>query len=110
MLSQKKCIPAETGTPAMSLPEARAMLKQVPGWELALDNRAIKRRMTFRDFMSALSFVNQLAAIAESENHHPDIMLGWGYAEVVLWTHTVSGLHENDFIMASKINLLQPGK
>jgi len=110
MLSQKKCIPAEVGTPAMTLPEARAMLKQIPAWELALDNRALKRRMTFRDFMSALNFVNQLAAIAESENHHPDIMLGWGYVEVVLWTHTVSGLHENDFIMASKINLLQPGK
>ncbi len=109
MLSQKKCIPTEVGTPAMSLPQARALLREVPGWELALDNRAIKRRMVFRDFTSALNFVNQLAAIAESEQHHPDIMLGWGYAEVVLWTHTVSGLHENDFIMASKINMLQPG-
>jgi 4a-hydroxytetrahydrobiopterin dehydratase len=110
MLSQKKCIPAAAGTPAMSLPEARKFLQEIPDWELALDNRAIKRRIAFRDFMSALAFVNQLAAIAESENHHPDVMLGWGYAEVVLWTHTVSGLHENDFIMASKINLLQPGK
>jgi 4a-hydroxytetrahydrobiopterin dehydratase len=109
MLSQKKCIPAAVGTPAMSLPEARVLLRQVPGWELALDNRAIRRRIVFKDFMSALSFVNQLGAIAESENHHPDVMLGWGYAEVVLWTHNVSGLHENDFIMASKINLLQPG-
>ena len=109
-LSQKKCIPAEVGTPTMSLPQARALLKQVPGWELTLDNRAIKRRVVFRDFLSALNFVNQLAAIAESEQHHPDIMLGWGYVEVVLWTHDVSGLHENDFIVASKINLLRPGK
>ena len=110
MLSQKKCIPADVGTPAMSLPQARALLREIPGWELALDNRAIKRRLTFRDFMSALSFVNQLAAIAESENHHPDIMLGWGYAEIVLWTHAVVGLHENDFIMASKINQLKSSR
>ncbi len=110
MLSQKKCIPAAVGTPAMSLPQVRELLRQVPGWEPALDNRAIKRRMLFKDFISALNFVNQIGAIAESESHHPDIMLGWGYVEVVLWTHTVSGLHENDFIMASKINLLQPAK
>lgn len=104
MLSKKKCTPAEVGTPALSVPEARELLKQVPDWDLALDNRAIKRRFTFKDFMSALAFVQKLAKIAEAENHHPDIMMGWGYVEIVFWTHTVSGLHENDFIMASKIN------
>ena len=110
MLSQKKCTHVEPGTPAMSLPEARELLKQLPDWDLALDNRAVKRRFIFKDFLSAMSFVNQLAAIVEAENHHPDIMMGWGYVEVVFWTHTVSGLHENDFIMASKVNLLQPGR
>lgn len=108
MLSDKKCVPVEPTTDAMNVPQAREMLKQVPGWELALDNRAIKRRMPFKDFLSALAFVNKLGELAEAEQHHPDIMLGWGYVEVVFWTHTVSGLHENDFVMASKVNLIQP--
>ncbi len=69
-----------------------------------MDGRAIRRRFQFKDFMSALAFVQKLATVAESEGHHPDLMLGWGYVEVVLWTHSITGLHENDFIIASKIN------
>lgn len=107
MLEQKKCVPCKPGTPPLSLPEAREMLKGLPGWDLTLDNRAIKRRYVFKDFLSALEFINKIAPIAEAEGHHPDLMLGWGYAECVLWTHSIAGLHENDFIMASKINALQ---
>lgn len=106
MLSQKKCVPVPAGTPAMILPQARELLKQVPDWELALDNRAVKRRFVFKDFMTGLAFVNKVSEILEAEQHHADIMLGWGYVECIFWTHTVSGLHENDFIMAAKINAL----
>lgn len=104
MLSQKKCIPCEPGTDPISPADAKNMLIQIPGWELALEGRAIRRRFQFKDFMSALAFVQKLAPVAEAEGHHPDLMLGWGYVEVVLWTHSITGLHENDFIMASKIN------
>jgi 4a-hydroxytetrahydrobiopterin dehydratase len=108
MLAQKKCVPCAAGTAPLPSDEVRTLLAQVPGWELAIEGRAIKRRFTFKDFMSALAFVGKVAEIAEAEGHHPDVMLGWGYAEFVLWTHTIVGLHENDFIMASKINQLQP--
>ena len=83
------------------------MLVLVPDWELALGGRAIKRRFIFKDFAAPLKLINQIAAIAQAENHHPDLMLGWGYAECVLWTHAIAGLHENDFIIASKINELK---
>lgn len=105
-LAQKKCSPCKPGTPPIEARSARKMLDQVKGWELGLNDRAIKRRYSFKDFMSALAFVTKIAHIAEEEAHHPDVMLGWGYVEIILWTHAISGLHENDFIMASKINQL----
>jgi len=106
MLAQKKCIPCEQGGKAMTPDQVKTMLAEVPGWKLAADGKSISKRFTFPDFMHALGFVTKIAGIAEMENHHPDIMLGWGYAECKLWTHTIGGLHENDFIMASKINML----
>jgi 4a-hydroxytetrahydrobiopterin dehydratase len=67
---------------------------------------AIRRKFTFRNFAESLAFVNQVAAVAETENHHPDIEFGWGYAVFTLYTHDIGGLHENDFIVAAKINAL----
>ncbi|MFW0776523.1 MAG: 4a-hydroxytetrahydrobiopterin dehydratase [Rickettsiales bacterium] len=107
-LAQKKCTVCAPGTPPIDDLNARPYLEQVPGWELSLSNRAIKRRFVFKDFMAGLAFVNKVAEVAEAEAHHPDIMMGWGYVEIVLWTHTISGLHENDFIMAAKFNEMQP--
>lgn len=106
MLAQKKCTVCAPGTPAIDAVKARPLLEQIPGWEMTLSDRAIKRRYVFKDFMSGLAFVNKVGEVAEAEGHHPDIMMGWGYVEIVLWTHTISGLHENDFIMAAKINAL----
>jgi 4a-hydroxytetrahydrobiopterin dehydratase len=50
-----------------------------------------------------LVFVNKVGELSESEGHHPDILLGWGYAKISLYTHKINGLHENDFVMAAKI-------
>ena len=60
----------------------------------------------FIAIQAALAFVNKLGDLAEEEGHHPDISFGWGYADIVLFTHKIQGLHENDFIMAAKINSL----
>jgi 4a-hydroxytetrahydrobiopterin dehydratase len=104
MLADKKCTACQEGTPPMKVEKAREMLAQLPGWEFAMEGRAIRRRFTFASFMDALAFVGKLAPIAEAEGHHPDIMMGWGYVEIVLWTHSIAGLHENDFIMAAKFS------
>jgi len=103
-LTNKKCVPCEGGLSPLATDEAKAMLNEVPGWELANDGKAIKRQFKFKNFKQSLAFVNKAGDIAEAEGHHPDITFGWGYAEFLLWTHAIGGLHENDFIMASKIN------
>lgn len=105
-LNKKKCIPCEGGLEPLPKSEADDFLKKIPGWNF--DNEGIKiyRKFIFDDFVSSLDFVNKLGALAETEGHHPDISLGWGYAEIFFFTHAIGGLHENDFIMAAKTNEL----
>ncbi len=71
-----------------------------------IESNKIVREFKFGDFVQAMKFVNQIAEIAESEGHHPDIAIHYNKVEVTLWTHFVKGLSENDFIMASKIDNL----
>ena len=105
-LDQKKCVPCEGGVAALGHAEAQKLLAEVPGWEFVKEGKAISRRFKFKNFKQAIAFVNKVGELAESEGHHPDISLGWGYAEFLMWTHSIGGLHENDFVMASKINSL----
>jgi 4a-hydroxytetrahydrobiopterin dehydratase len=107
-LDAKTCTPCRGGIPPLARSEAQALLAQAPGWMLDDSATRITRRFTFPDFASALNFVQRIGDIAESEGHHPDIYLGWGYAEVTFYTHKIKGLHENDFIMAAKVNTI-PG-
>ena len=68
------------------------------------DGKALKREFKFADFYRAMSFVNAVAHIANVEDHHPDIECGWGYCRIRYQTHSIGGLHENDFICAAKID------
>ena len=77
---------------------------QTPNWELRDDGHRIERTFRFRNFQEALGFVRNVGDLAEAERHHPDISFGWGYATIWLRTKKIKGLHENDFIMASKID------
>jgi 4a-hydroxytetrahydrobiopterin dehydratase len=105
-LASKSCVPCHGGIPPISRAQAEGYLKQIPGWTLTEDAQRIEREFKFKDFAAALAFVNQVGAVAEAENHHPDLHFGWGYCKVILWTHKIHGLHENDFIMAAKISEL----
>lgn len=102
-LRAKRCVPCLGGVPPLTRSEAEQFYKDIPEWTLAADNHDIRRRYTFADFAHALAFVNAVGALAEEEGHHPDITFGWGYAEVLLYSHKINGLHENDFIMAAKV-------
>ncbi len=105
-LTDKKCVPCEGGTPPLTesqVKEFRAELKNP--WSI-LDNKKIQREFKFKDFASAMTFVNQVAAIAEGEGHHPDIHVYYNRVVIDLWTHAVHGLSENDFIVAAKIDAL----
>lgn len=109
-LASKKCVPCEGGVVAISAKQATDYLRQLnPEWRLVDDGKKLERKFKFRTFKTAFDFVSEISQIAEAENHHPAINFGWGYAIVTLWTHAISGLHENDFILAAKIDQLEPG-
>jgi 4a-hydroxytetrahydrobiopterin dehydratase len=103
-LSEKKCVPCEGGVQPLSENEANNLIKSISGWSIVGEINSIKRKFKFKNFAEALEFTNKVGEIAEQEDHHPDIMLGWGYCDITLKTHSIDGLHENDFIVASKIN------
>jgi 4a-hydroxytetrahydrobiopterin dehydratase len=105
-LKDKTCVPCRGGTPPMNLGEANENLASVPEWVLTDDATRIERNFKFKNFVEANQFVNRIGEIAETEGHHPDISFGWGYARIVFLTHVINGLHENDFIMAAKVDAL----
>lgn len=105
-LTSKTCVPCRGGIPPLQPAEARTLLKQTPGWELTRDDTRIRRAFTLGDFAEAMALVQKIGDLAEAEGHHPDLAFGWGYCTVVFYTHKIGGLHENDFIMAAKVNAL----
>jgi len=83
-------------------------MQEIPEWEMDEKSIGMKRTWKFKDFKEALTFVNRVGELAESENHHPDISLhNYRKVTITLWTHVIKGLSENDFIMAAKIDQLQ---
>jgi 4a-hydroxytetrahydrobiopterin dehydratase len=103
-LAEKSCTPCRGGVPPLTSEQASAHQRQTPEWEIRDDARRIERRFKFKNFAEAFAFVQQAADLAEAEGHHPDISFGWGYATVSLLTKKIKGLHENDFIMAAKLD------
>jgi 4a-hydroxytetrahydrobiopterin dehydratase len=103
-LAEKKCTPCRGGIPPLTHAEAERFQSQTPNWELRDDAHRIERTFRFRNFQEALGFVRNVGDLAETEGHHPDISFGWGYATISLRTKKIKGLHENDFIMASKLD------
>jgi 4a-hydroxytetrahydrobiopterin dehydratase len=103
-LAQKKCTPCRGGIPRLTLAEAEHFRSQTPNWELRDDCHRIERTFHLSNFRAALDFVRDVGDLAETEGHHPDVSFGWGYATISLHTKKIKGLHENDFIMASKID------
>jgi 4a-hydroxytetrahydrobiopterin dehydratase len=100
----KTCTPCKGGVAPLTSQEAERFHTQVPQWEINDDARRIQRTFRFRNFRQSLTFVAGVGELAEAEGHHPDIRFGWGYAAVDLQTKKIKGLHENDFIMAAKID------
>ena len=109
-LSAKHCVPCEGGTQPMAPAVAARYMDAVPGWKLVEGEPAkLTRSLKFKDFAQAMAFVNEIATIAESEGHHPDICISWNRVRLELVTHAIGGLSMNDFIMAAKINELKEG-
>jgi 4a-hydroxytetrahydrobiopterin dehydratase len=104
-LAERKCKPCEGGIAPLTRAEAENLLKEVDGdWVLNMEAGALRRAFKFRDFYRTMSFVNALAHIANIEDHHPDLEVGYNYCRVQFTTHAIKGLSENDFICAAKID------
>jgi 4a-hydroxytetrahydrobiopterin dehydratase len=104
MLADLKCAPIEKTVKPMLRSEAQNRLTELHGWEL--EQSAITREYRFKNFVEAMSFVNKIADIANEENHHPDLFISYNRVKVELSTHKIGGLSINDFIVASKIDLI----
>jgi len=100
----KKCIPCEGGAFPLTHEEAEKYLDQVSGWILNEEAKRISKEYKFKDFIGAINFVNNVAEIAESEGHHPDIHINYNKVLLEFTTHAIGGLSENDFIVAAKID------
>ncbi len=101
-LTAKKCVPHETNTPPLGINKIKEYLKEIPEW--LLFGEKIQRQFKFKDFKASMRFVLKVAELAEKEGHHPDINIAYNRVTLTLFTHTISGLSENDFILAAKID------
>ena len=101
-LAAKECIPCRGGVPPLGAEEIQELLAQLGReWTVVNDHHLHKKYM-LNDFAEALAFTNRIGAIAEEQNHHPDISLAWGKVAVTIWTHKIDGLTESDFVFAAK--------
>ncbi len=103
-LSEMICSPIKKGTAPLSRMEAEALMPQIAAW--SLDEKEIRREFRFKDVREAMNFVNNIAAAANEQDHHPDICISYSLVQLTLSTHKIGGLSLNDFILAAKIDLL----
>ena len=108
-LAKKKCEPCEGGTKPFDIEESKKYLSLLKtDWELIQEEEfKIRKKYKFEDFVKAMEFVNKVAEIANEENHHPDIFISYSRVTITLSTHSIGGLSPNDFIVASKTELIE---
>ena len=111
-LTESHCEPCRGGVPSLTPDEVRALLPRVPEWHMVERDRTlrIERGFKFPDFATAMAFAVRVGELAEAEEHHPDLHIGYGRVRVETWTHKIRGLHRNDFILAAKIDQLAGAK
>ena len=101
------CQEYPSGTPPLTAEAAASYMPALPGWSLE-EGKRVHKAFRFDNFANALAFVNRIGAVADEQDHHPDLQLGWGRVVVDLTTHSVGGLSTNDVFLAARIELLTP--
>ena len=103
-LASEACVACRPNSPKVSAQEARDLLASLPGWkvETAGGIDRLGRRFPLANFRAALELANRVGELADEADHHPEVTIEWGAATVLWWTHTIRGLHRNDFIMAAR--------
>ena len=103
-LARKKCVPCEGNVPPLTEQEAMELNKELDAWLLIDGAHLLAKSFRFKDFKQTMEFVNKVAAIAEKEDHHPDMTVSFNSVTIELMTHAIGGLSKNDFILAAKID------
>ena len=106
-LLDKKCVPCEGGSRPFDIGKINEYQKKVYGWSVKKNKKNLyflEKNFIFKNFIKSQNFIIKVGEISEQENHHPDILFGWGYAKILITTHAIEGLSENDFILAAKID------
>ncbi|MDZ4722535.1 MAG: 4a-hydroxytetrahydrobiopterin dehydratase [candidate division Zixibacteria bacterium] len=112
-LESKSCIPCKQGAPKLTDEEITKMLGEVDNWRVIEQSQndkqfnTLEKRFSFKDFRAAMAFLRQVEELAESQGHHPDFCVHYNKVDFTIWTHAIGGLHQNDFILASKIDGLK---
>ena len=103
-LSQLKCVACRGNEPTLTEAQMQQLMPQVPEWQVReVDGeKRLERIFKFKNFAEAIAFTDKVGTTAEEEDHHPLIVTEWGRVTVGWWTHSIRGLHKNDFIMAAK--------
>lgn len=104
-LIHKNCVPCRGGVPPLKGEEIGKLLREVSGWDV-VDEHHLVKSFRFKNFRTALDFVNAVGELSEQEWHHPDLTLAWGRVDAKIYTHKIDGLNQNDFILAAKIDRL----
>lgn len=105
-LAERKCVPCEKGAKPLPAQRAKELLREISGWKIEQD-RLLWRELVLKDFAEAVRLIQEIARIAEAEDHHPDLHLtAYRRLAIELTTHSVGGLTENDFVLAAKIEAL----
>jgi len=109
-LTQRKCKPCSGGSQPLDPEQIEDYLRQVKGWEHDGVGKQITKNYVLKNFQAVLDFVNQIGEAAEKEDHHPNLYIhGYKRLRVELFTHSIGGLSENDFILAAKIDAIELG-
>ncbi|WP_038017197.1 4a-hydroxytetrahydrobiopterin dehydratase [Synechococcus sp. PCC 7335] len=106
-LSSQTCVPCKGSDPPLSPEEIEEMRTLIANWQI-VDKDSIpklSRSYKFSNFKRALAFTQKVGEAAEQAGHHPMLITEWGRVSVFWWTHTINGLHQNDFIMAAKTDV-----
>ena len=103
-LNKKKCEPCTGNTEKFTKVKIEKFLKQINTWSINDKQEMIFKKFKFKNYKLTIEFINKISNISEQEGHHPDISFGWGYAKIIITTHAIEGLSENDFILAAKID------
>ncbi|MBD9399603.1 4a-hydroxytetrahydrobiopterin dehydratase [Pseudomonas sp. PDM11] len=107
-LSKATCEACSADAPKVSEAELAQLIKEIPDWNIEVRDGVmqLERAYAFRTFKHALAFTNTVGEIAERENHHPSLLTEWGKVTVTWWSHSIKGLHRNDFVMAARTDEL----